>query len=700
MIGMNWNWRHNADGLKKRNLKSLTRPSIMPALIALTVFLSAFLLFLVQPLIAKQILPWFGGSAGVWTTCLVFFQALLLGGYAYAHSLIRYTSPRRQAQVHSLLLAASLLALPIIAHSSWQPVGDEQPIPRIMALLLTTVGLPYFLLSATGPLAQAWYARSLGRVPWRLFALSNLGSLAALLAYPFVVEPWISTRVQALVWSVGFAVFAALCAAMAWRSVRGGVVPDVEAAPGDGAPGPTRGRRLLWLMLAAIGSALLLAVSNHMTQNLASVPFLWIVPLSIYLLTFVLCFDSEGWYRRPLFLVLSALLIPAMGWLLDSLNLALAIPVYLVGLFVLCMLCHGELARLKPAPQYLTGFYLSLSAGGVAGGLLVGIVAPYVFGGYYELGFALVASALLALWQTRALRAWIPAAFTYVALAAGWFTYNQIETATGAGVAIATRNFYGAIRVKDYGPPEYIRTLRHGPILHGGQWLKDEETRRRPSTYYSPASGFGLVLRELQSRGPLHVGVIGLGAGSIAAWGRSGDRMRFYEIDPAVIAAAKSGFRYLDDSAARIDVVLGDARLSLQRESPQGFDLLVIDAFSGDSIPAHLLTVEAIGVYLRHLKPDGALLYHATNRYLDIASVVRGLADHRRLGTLRVFHDAGAEGAAQFLFASEWILVGGERTGLAALAMRHAPALGRPDEALWTDDYNNLLGILKSRYLP
>ncbi len=670
----------------------------MPALIALTVFLSAFLLFMVQPLIAKQILPWFGGSAGVWTTCLVFFQALLLGGYAYAHLLVRYMSPRSQARAHSLLLAASLLVLPILADSSWQPVGDEQPIPRIMALLVATVGLPYFLLSATGPLAQAWYSRRLGRVPWRLFALSNLGSLAALLAYPFVVEPWISIRVQALVWSAGFAVFAVLCATVAWHGARTGTVSCAEAAPDDGEPGPSRGRLLLWLMLAGVGSALLLAVSNHMTQNLASVPFLWIVPLSIYLLTFILCFDSEGWYRRSLFLISSALLIPAMGWLLDSLNLALAIPVYLVGLFVLCMFCHGELARLKPAPKYLTGFYLSLSAGGVAGGLLVGILAPYLFGGYYELGFAMVACALLAVWQTRELRAWIPAAFTYVALAAGWFTYGQLETATGAGVVIATRNFYGAIRVKDYGPPEYIRTLRHGPILHGGQWFQNEVTRRQPHTYYSAQSGFGLALGALQSRGPLHIGVIGLGAGSIAAWGRQGDRMRFYEIDPAVIAAAKSGFRYLDDSAARVDVVLGDARLSLQRESPQDFDLLVIDAFSGDSIPAHLLTVEAMDIYLRHLKADGALLYHATNRYLDIASVVRGLADRRGLGTLRVFHDGGAEAAAQFVFASEWVLAGGERTGLDALAVRQAPAAARSGEAVWTDDYNNLLGILKPRY--
>jgi len=670
----------------------------MRLLIAATVFLSAFLLFLIQPLIAKQILPWFGGSAGVWTTCLVFFQALLLGGYAYAHGLTRYLKPRRQALVHSLLLAASLLVLPVLADPGWKPLADDAPIPRILALLLVTVGLPYFLLSATGPLAQAWYVRGVGRIPWRLFALSNLGSLLALLAYPFLIEPWVSTRVQAWTWSAGFALFAALCASVAWRTAGQGMAEAPTEAETDAIESPPGwGRRLLWLTLAATGSALLLAVSNHMTQNVASVPFLWILPLSVYLLTFILCFDSEGWYRRPLFLALAVLFIPLMGWLLDSLKLKLVAPIYLLGLFVLCMFCHGELARLRPSPKHLTSFYLSLSAGGVLGGLAVGIGAPYLFGGYYELGFTLVVCALLALWLTRGLKAWVPAVFTYVALAAGWFSYSQIDAATGQGVVVASRNFYGAIRIKDYGPPEYIRTLRHGPILHGGQWMVSEAARRQPRTYYSGEGGLGLVLSVLQERGPLRIGAIGLGVGTLAAWGRPGDLIRFYEIDPAVIRAARHSFHYLNDSRGHVDTLLGDARLTLENESAQGFDLLVIDAFSGDSIPAHLLTEEALDLYLRHLKPGGSLLYHATNRYLDIGQVVRALADGRGLSTLRIELDAGAEGANLFLFSSDWILVSKDAALLAdpRIAGRGKAAVSAPGTAAWRDDYNNLLGILK-----
>ncbi|MRR51310.1 MAG: hypothetical protein EG825_10410 [Rhodocyclaceae bacterium] len=670
----------------------------MRLLIAVTVFLSAFLLFLIQPLIAKQILPWFGGSAGVWTTCLVFFQTLLLGGYAYAHGLARYLAPRRQALVHSLLLTASLLLLPVLADPGWKPGSDDAPIPRILALLFATVGLPYFLLSATGPLAQAWYVRRVGRIPWRLFALSNLGSLLALLAYPFLIEPWVSTRVQAWTWSGGYVLFALMCTSVAWRTV-GQVRADVpaEAAADAIEPPPGPGRRLLWLTLAATGSALLLAVSNHMTQNVASVPFLWILPLSVYLLTFILCFDGEGWYRRPLFLALAAGLIPVMGWLLDSLKLKLVVPIYLVGLFVLCMFCHGELARLRPSPKHLTSFYLSISAGGVLGGLAVGIGAPYLFGGYYELGFALTACALLALWLTRGFKAWVPAVFTYVALAAGWFSYSQIDAATGQGVVVASRNFYGAIRIKDYGPPEYVRTLRHGPILHGGQWMVSEEARRLPRTYYSAEGGLGIVVSSLQERGRLRIGAIGLGVGTLATWGRPGDVIRFYEIDPDVIRAARQSFHYLNDSRGLVELVPGDARLSLEREAPQGFDLLVIDAFSGDSIPAHLLTEEALDLYLRHLKPGGSLLYHATNRYLDIGQVVGALADGRGLATQRIELDAGPERADLFLFSSDWILLSRDARllGDPRVTARGRPAASGTGGLAWRDDYNNLLGIVK-----
>lgn len=344
----------------------------MPILYACTVFLSAFLLFLVQPVIAKQILPWFGGSASVWTTCLVFFQALLLGGYAYSHWSARRLRPERQTSVHVVLLVLSCLFLPIVASPDWKPLGGEDPGLRILLLLGATVGLPYLMLSTTGPLIQVWYARNLSRVPYRLFALSNLGSLIGLLAYPFAIEPWISTRVQSMAWSIGYVGFTALCALSAWFSrhaepVKGAYAPTDTAPHSDAtfaeaAKPPTAGTRLMWLALSATGSMLLLAVSNHICQNIASIPFLWIVPLSLYLLTFVLVFDTSGWYRRWIFLALAGVSITLMGATLGSLDLKLVIPLHLGGLFVLCMFCHGELSLARPAPHYLTAYFLSISA--------------------------------------------------------------------------------------------------------------------------------------------------------------------------------------------------------------------------------------------------------------------------------------------------------------------------------------------------
>jgi hypothetical protein len=669
----------------------------MPLLFATTIFVSAFLLFLIQPLIAKQILPWFGGSAGVWATCLVFFQAAWMAGYLYAHALVRYLAPRSQALLHIGLLAASCLALPVIADSSWKPRGGDDPVIQIIGLLALTVGLPYFLLSSTGPLMQAWYARCLARVPWRLFALSNLGSLLALLAYPFAVEPWVTTLSQAWIWSGAYAVFATLCATAAWRAGRHAAAAPQIPAVEDAGPPPGAATRVLWLLFAATGSALLLAVSNHITQNVASVPFLWILPLSLYLLSFILCFERERAYHRGLFLVLAALTIPAMGWLLDALELKLVIPACLLGLFILCMFCHGELARLKPAPRHLTSFYLSLSAGGVLGGLAIGVGAPLLLSAYYELGIVLACCALLALFVSRRMRPWFPAVFTYVLIAAAWFSYGQISAAHAPGVVAATRNFYGAICVRDYGPPAYIRTFRHGPILHGGQLLGTPEARRKPRTYYGPDSGLGQVIEVLRARGPLHIGVVGLGVGTIAAWGRAGDRIRFYELDPAVIAMARREFSYLQDSAAEVTTVPGDARLSLEREQVQQFDLLSIDAFSADSIPVHLLTIEALDIYLGHLKPGGVLLYHATNRYLDIAPVVKQLAAQRGMQTALLRSDGGKAATANFENASDWIIASTDR------AVVEAPALANLREriaaqaglALWTDDYNNLLQILR-----
>jgi hypothetical protein len=375
---------------------------------AATIFVSSFLLFLVQPIIAKQILPWFGGSAAVWTTCLVFFQSVLLAGYAYADWTSRLGA-RRQAMLHVVLLAASLLCLPILASSGWKPHGDEQPVMRILLLLGATIGLPYFLLSTTTPLLQAWYWRRFRIVvPYRLFALSNLASLLALLGFPVLFEPMFDLKVLGWGWSFLFAGFVLLCAVTAWLSLNGF---EREARAVSTAALSLR-TQLEWLALAAMGSVMLLAVSNHITQNISSVPFLWVLPLALYLVSFILAFDHPRWYVRPLFIGALVVLAPVMAYAIPSLDLAKAAPLFLGGLFVACMVCHGELARLKPDPAYLTRFYLMVSLGGALGAVLVAIVAPLVLAGYFELGIALVALASIIV-LVRRIR-WLGVAVTAV----------------------------------------------------------------------------------------------------------------------------------------------------------------------------------------------------------------------------------------------------------------------------------------------
>src|SRR5438876_1401131 len=377
-------------------------------LYACTIFLSAFLLFQVQPLIAKMILPWFGGSAAVWTACVLFFQLLLLLGYLYSHWTVRYLRPKTQTILHIAVLAASLLMLPAIPNAAWKPAGGEDPTLRILGLLGATIGLPYLLLSTTGPLIQAWFVRERlreGGSAYRLYALSNLGSMLALLSYPALVEPYFATESQGYAWSAGYVAFALFCGAAAWRGLtrfRGNETPlGAPVAGQPESPAPDAALLLIWISLAAAASTLLLAVTNHLSQNVAAIPFLWVPPLAIYLLSFILCFDGDGWYKRPLYLGLLAVMIGGMAYALftDSENMPLkvALPLFATGLFTCCMVCHGELARLKPDPRYLTLFYLMVSIGGAIGGIFVGVLAPRLFSGYYELPLGLVGCAVLVL---------------------------------------------------------------------------------------------------------------------------------------------------------------------------------------------------------------------------------------------------------------------------------------------------------------
>jgi len=669
-------------------------------LYAIPIFVGAFLLFLVQPIIAKQILPWFGGSAAVWATCMVFFQMALLVGYGYADVTTRRLTPRRQAAVHVVLLVLSLLALPIIPGAAWKPHGDENPTWRILGLLALTIGLPYFLLSTTSPLLQAWFARRYHyALPYRLFALSNLASLLALLSYPVLIEPWVSTVTQSIVWSASYVLFALLCGYAAVTSARSAAA-DASASPEAAQSGaieasPSAGQRLTWLALAATASFLLLAVTNHICQNVASLPFLWILPLSLYLVTFIFCFDNPRWYRRNVFLLLTAALLPTMAWYSDSLKLKLVIPMYLAGLFACCMFCHGELARLKPSPRYLTTYYLMISLGGAVGGLLVGLIAPYVLTGYFELAVGLIVCALLLLYRTARIAWWAAAASAAVAGVTAWGAVQAVEHQV-ADSRVMMRNFYSVVKTRESAPPFPFRSMVHGGITHGGQ-LRDPEIQLRPSSYFGPTSGFGRLFASLPP-GPRKVGVIGLGAGSIIAYGRKGDTFRFYEINPQVVELAKREFTFLSDSPAKIEIVLGDGRLSLEREPDQRFDVLAMDAFSGDSIPLHLLTREAMTIYLRHLKPDGVLAFQATNRFVDIAPVVASLAaEHGLTAVLISDWPESTEGADYWLSATDQILVTSNRAVLNAEAIQtvgtivEAPAGFR----VWTDDFNNLLRVLK-----
>jgi hypothetical protein len=679
---------------------------------ACTIFLSAFLLFAVQPMIGKIILPWFGGSAAVWSTCLLFFQAALLAGYLYAHRSTRSLKPKQQATLHIALMALSLALLPILPSPTWKPSQPGDPSLRILLLLTATIGLPYLLLSTTSPLLQAWYvAAKPGAVPYRLFALSNFGSLLALLSYPVFVEPMFTTHGQAYGWSGIYVVFVLICAALAWKPMRAAPPQSRDTTADPPSPSPSWTIRLLWTALAACASTLLLAISNHLSQNVAPIPFLWVLPLAVYLLSFILCFEREKVYNRGVFLPLLVVALAGAAYAIyaneGNPSIAWAIPTFVATLFICCMVCHGELARLKPDPRHLTSFYLMIALGGTLGGVFVAIVAPHVFHTYFELPLAMVACSALAaivLWISP--EKWtgkIPLAAVRIAMltfTVGLAIHLGYEKHRSDRIfRLSVRNFYGVLRVRDIPADEEetaVRRLIHGTINHGTQLL-DAAHRDQPTSYYGPYSGIGRAMGYLQKRGPVRVAVIGLGAGVTASYCRPGDVFRFYEINPLALSIASTWFTFLHDCKADHRVLLGDARLTLEAQPSQQFDLMAIDAFSSDAIPVHLLTREAFALYFRHLKPTGILAVHVSNRYLDLVPVVA--RDARDFGKAAV--DVDDEDEEEDYFAnSDWVLVSADAAIFRGAAFKSSsvqPARIRPNLRPWTDDYSNLFQILKIR---
>ncbi|MDG2220439.1 MAG: fused MFS/spermidine synthase [Rubripirellula sp.] len=690
---------------------------------AATTLLGAFLVFQVQPVISKCVLPWFGGTPAVWTTCMLFFQILLCGGYIYAHLLRTYLRPSAQAFTHLALLSTAALALPIEPSDAWKPIGTESPLIHLLWMLTAHVGLPYFVLSSTGPLVQAWlsYHDQSQRV-YRLYALSNAGSLVALLSYPFLVEPLLSVSDQSVTWSLLFLAFVLIQGWLAIRLLRLPAEKLLLATPAEnheprGSAEPnlfgkhTRsssnesflGRRLTWLGLPALASTTLLVVTNHVCQDIAVIPLLWVLPLSLYLISFIICFDSPHWYQPKLIAgltLLAILTIQLKPLLPGSMRLIAETSSYLTLLFGVCLLCHGEVARLKPDSSLLTQYYMLLSAGGAIGGVIVAILCPVLLSTHLELPICLAVVTTLTFLMFFACKGWRQSRYDWSAAYRLRFAAFVLLIAPLLAIAIAPqdeiiaseRNFFGVLHVvRDAAGTRLV----HGSTIHGMQ--RFEPNAKEPTTYYGRQSGIGLAIASMQQdQDSLQIGVVGLGCGVLAAYGRAKDSYAMIEINPSVVDIANEHFRFLADTPSTIHTHLGDGRLVLERMTAKKFDLLVLDAFSSDAIPAHLLTREAIKLYQERLTEQGVLAVHVSNNHLDLVPLVHRLAADAKLIS-RVIRsegnqDLGTQHATWVLLTEAdhplWL---DPRMSVAEDASKetisHAP--------LWTDQHHNVISVLR-----
>jgi len=693
------------------------------ALLGAVTLLGSFLLFLVQPIEGRLILPWFGGGAEVWTTTLLFFQAALLLGYGYSHLLSRLPSRRTQAIVHATFVLAAALALPIVPDEAFRPDGPDAPLTSIIILLTVTAGPPYLLLATTAPLLQRWAADLWpGRSPYRLYAVSNVAAIVALAAYPVVIEPVFGLQLQTRIWSAGYLMFAAGVVALGWRLARSSSEAHLQvsgSASGRGGPGSpdgrvTTARFLLWVGAAAAGTTMLTATTNALADGIVTFPFLWVWPLALYLLTFVVAFSSDRAFHPTVFLVLFVAscwyAVYAVGW--TSMALAYSLPVHLGVLFVTCMALHGEIARSRPAPERLTSFYVAIAAGGALGGAFVAVAAPLLFVYRWEYPIGVVAAAVLLTtfrtrewhltdaaprWVTQRPRILGASAILALAVLLGWQGQTDRD-----GLVAAYRNFYGTVEVRAGVTADGSEVLRivHAGTNHGAQFL-DPARREEPTSYYTASSGLGLAMAHHPARDTegVRVGIMGLGAGSIAAYANPGDHWTFYEINPLMVEIADEHFTFLADARARgvtLDTVLGDGRLMLAdalEDGAAGFDLLVLDAFTGGAIPTHLLTREAFEVYREHMAPAGVIAVQTSNRYLRLDPVMRALADEFDMQVLTRSDDSTAFGS----ISSQWAILGDDLAAIESGAGGMLEQVPDSEAVLWTDDRQDLWRVLDLR---
>lgn len=733
---------------------SPARSRLLAGLYTLSILVSAGLLFWCELLFGKMVLPLAGGTPSVWNTCLVFFQLALLAGYLHAFLVTRYLSLRGQVLAQLALLALSLTTLPLGVARQWLPPAEANPIPWLLMLLSVSLGPTFFMLSTNAPLLQAWFARTghpARHDPYFLYAGSNLGSMAALLGFPVLLEPLLTLGEQAWSWSLGYTLLALLLAACAWacwpaRPQDGHPAPWAAAAPAPAAPLAWR-QRLRWLLLALAPSSLLMAVTTHLSTDVAAMPLLWVVPLALYLLSFILVFARRPPIPQAAMVKALPLLLLPLVMLLASAELPawyVAVPLELLVLFVACMVCHGQLAAGRPPASRLTEFYFWISLGGALGGLFNAVAAPLLFSGVAEYPIALVLAGMMlpaARGQTDGRwAAWLdwllPALLLGLLLAARWslglapdplLRFYGVLGLTGLAVVwclgcqarplrfglglgailltgflggqgevlMAQRSFFSVLKVQ-HDPTRNMHVLSHGNIVHNFQaW--DPARRRQPLAYYHPAGPAGQVMAALRQAGGQRVGVIGLGSGALSAYAQAGDQWTYFEIDPLVrdIARNPALFTFLADATAPARVVLGDARLTLAQAGHGPFDLLILDAFNSDAIPVHLITLEALGLYLERLAPGGLLALHVTNKYLNLEGMVGRLAQETGLaGLIRrdqtLEHQSGRN-------PSVWVALARQPADLAHLSRQPDWRPLRPDAQArpWSDDYSNVLRYLK-----